>query len=70
MTYRVIVRDSAGCADSAFITVRIFKTVPKVFVPSAFTPNGDNKNDIFRPIAVGIDKILYFRVFNRWGQLV
>ena len=70
ITYRVIVRDSAGCADSAFITVRIFKTVPKVFVPSAFTPNGDNKNDIFRPIAVGIDKILYFRVFNRWGQLV
>lgn len=70
ITYRVIVKDIAGCADSAFIKVHIFKTEPRVFVPTAFTPNGDGKNDVFRPIAVGIDKILYFRVFNRWGQLV
>ena len=28
------------------------------------------KNDVFRPIAAGIAKIEYFRVFNRWGQLV
>jgi gliding motility-associated-like protein len=70
ITYRVTVRDTVGCADSAFVTVRIFKTDPRIFVPTAFTPNGDGKNDSFRPIAAGIDKILYFRVFNRWGQLV
>jgi gliding motility-associated-like protein len=70
ITYRVIVVDENNCTDSAFVTVKIFKTNPQVFVPSAFTPNNDGKNDVFRPIAVGILNIEYFRVFNRWGELV
>ena len=56
--------------DSAFITVKVFKTNPQIFVPTAFTPNRDGKNDVIRPIPVGISKIEYFRVFNRWGQMV
>lgn len=68
--YKVQVFNSAGCYDSAFITVKIFKTAPSVFVPSAFTPNNDGLNDRVRPIAVGIQKINYFRIYNRWGQLV
>lgn len=68
--YKVLVTDAIGCMDSAFVTVRIFKTNPQIFVPSAFTPNRDGKNDVFRPIAVGITRIEYFRVFNRWGELV
>jgi gliding motility-associated-like protein len=68
--YKVLVSNEAGCIDSAFITVRIFKTNPQVFVPTAFTPNGDGLNDVFRPIAVGIKQFEYFRVYNRWGQLV
>ncbi|HEY0750951.1 MAG TPA: gliding motility-associated C-terminal domain-containing protein, partial [Chitinophagaceae bacterium] len=68
--YKVMVYDNEGCRDSAFITVRIFKTGPMVFVPTAFTPNNDGKNDRLKPIAAGISKIEYFRVFNRWGQLV
>lgn len=43
---------------------------PDIYVPTAFTPNGDGMNDIFRPIPVGIRRIDYFRVYNRWGQLV
>jgi gliding motility-associated-like protein len=39
-------------------------------VPTGFTPNRDGKNDIIRPIAVGITKIEYFRIYNRWGQQV
>jgi gliding motility-associated-like protein len=58
------------CIDSAFVKVLIFKTTPQVFVPTAFTPNSDGKNDIFLPVAAGIDKLEYFRVYNRWGQLV
>jgi gliding motility-associated-like protein len=68
--YKILVSNAAGCIDSALLNVRIFKTDPRVFVPTAFTPNGDGKNDVVRPIAVGITKIEYFRVYNRWGQLV
>jgi len=68
--YKLVVTDQAGCSDSAFVKVKVFKTNPSIFVPTAFTPNGDGKNDVIRPIAVGIQKINYFRIYNRWGQLL
>ena len=39
-----------------------------VFVPTAFSPNGDGRNDILRPFGIGYRNIQYFRVYNRWGQ--
>jgi gliding motility-associated-like protein len=68
--YRVLVTDALGCMDSAFMTVKVFNTFPQIFVPTAFTPNGDGRNDVIRPIAVGIKNIEYFRIYNRWGQMV
>ena len=68
--YKVLIFNEPNCLDSAFVTVRIFKTKPQIFVPTAFTPNGDGKNDIFRPVAAGITRIEYVRVYNRWGQMV
>jgi gliding motility-associated-like protein len=68
--YKVYVYNEAHCVDSAFINVKVFSTRPTVFVPSAFTPNSDGKNDKLRPIAAGIKDIEYFNVYNRWGQLV
>src|SRR6188768_3249742 len=68
--YKVFVTDLLGCLDSATILVRIFRTNPQIFVPTGFTPNGDGRNDVLKPIAVGIERIEYFKVFNRWGQLV
>lgn len=68
--YKLIVTNEVGCFDSAYVSVKVFKTTPRVFVPNAFTPNGDGKNDYLRPIAVGISKFDYFRIYNRWGQLV
>jgi gliding motility-associated-like protein len=68
--YRVLVSDENGCTDSASILVRVFQTNPTIFVPTAFTPNNDGKNDLFRIVSVGMKKINYFRIFNRWGQLV
>ena len=52
------------------MSVKVFNTDPQVFVPSAFTPNADGLNDVIRPIAVGISHIDYFRIYNRWGQIV
>jgi PKD-like domain/CHU_C Type IX secretion signal domain len=58
-----------GCTGTADILVKIFKTGPDIFVPNAFTPGGAT-NNIFRPLAVGVSALAFFRVYNRWGQLV
>ena len=68
--YKVYVTDLLGCLDSATVLVKVFRTKPQIFVPTGFTPNGDGLNDVLKPIAVGIERIEYFRVYNRWGQLV
>lgn len=68
--YRVTVTLPEGCVGEDYIVVKVFKTAPEIFVPSGFTPNGDGRNDILRAITVGIRKLDYFRVFNRWGQLI
>jgi gliding motility-associated-like protein len=62
--------DGVGCTDSAYLTIQVFKGGPSVFVPTGFTPNGDGRNDVIRPIAAGMRYIEYFNVYNRWGQLV
>lgn len=69
---RYIVRVSTpeGCSDTTDIKVRIFKTGPDIFVPSGFTPNADGRNDVLRPVPVGIKQLVYFRVYNRLGELV
>lgn len=68
--YKMIAFDEIGCKDSAYVTVYVFKTVPYVFVPTAFTPNNDGLNDVIRPIAVGIRQITNFSIYNRWGERV
>lgn len=68
--YKVLIFNEPDCLDSAYVTVHIFKTGPQIFVPTAFTPNSDGKNDLFRPVTAGMTKFEYFRVYNRWGQEV
>ena len=41
-----------------------------MFIPDAFTPDGDGINDIFMIRAAGTPTIKYLRIFNRWGELV
>jgi gliding motility-associated-like protein len=67
--YVVRVTDTAGCYGEDSILVRVFKTLPNIFVPNAFTP-GSSINNVFRPIPVGISSLQYFKIYNRWGQLV
>jgi gliding motility-associated-like protein len=42
----------------------------KIDVPKAWSPNGDGHNDKLYPLTICIKELKYFRVFNRWGQLV
>ena len=70
VSYMVTVADQAGCTDTASIRIRVFKTGPEIFLPTGFTPNGDGRNDVFRPTYVGMKTIDYFQVYNRWGALL
>lgn len=70
ITYTLKVSDAQGCFALDTINVHVYKTKPDLFVPSAFTPNGDVLNDVFKPIAAGIRSLESFRVYNRWGQLM
>jgi gliding motility-associated-like protein len=68
-TYFVSMTNSHGCSLEDSIAVKYY-TGPNIYVPNAFTPNGDGINDLFRPVMVGISTMEYFRVFNRYGQLI
>lgn len=67
--YQVITSTIAGCRGEGYVKVRVYKG-PDIYVPTGFSPNNDGKNDKFTPFPVGMKSYTYFRVFNRWGQLV
>lgn len=68
--YIVRVSTQEGCFAFDTINVRVFTTPPSFFVPNAFTPNNDSRNDIIRPITAGLAQLYFFNIYNRWGQLV
>ena len=70
ITYFVKVFEPEGCFAYDTLNVKVFQTGPEIFVPTAFTPNNDKKNDKLTPIPVGIQSLDFFRVYNRFGQLV
>ncbi|MEO7445520.1 MAG: gliding motility-associated C-terminal domain-containing protein [Ferruginibacter sp.] len=63
------VTDNGGCIGYDTVFVKVYEG-PAYYIPNAFTPNGDGLNDIFRPIPVGITRTEWFRIFNRYGELV
>jgi len=67
--YNVHIVSPFGCVGNDSIYVWVVGQA-SYFIPTGFTPNGDGKNDVFKPIAIGYESINYFRVFNRWGQMV
>ncbi len=69
IVYKVTASTQAGCKGEGYVRVQVYKG-PDLYVPTGFTPNNDGKNDRFFPFPVGIKEIKYFRVFNRWGQLI
>jgi gliding motility-associated-like protein len=67
--YTITIKTAGGCTTVDTQLVKVFKEI-KFYVPSAFTPDNDGLNDFLKPTAAGITEIRYFRVYNRWGQLV
>ena len=68
--YIVRATNASGCFGSDTITVKVYKILPDIYVPNAFTPGDDGTNDVFKPIPIGVREINSFRVYNRWGVLV
>lgn len=67
-TVGIIAINDFGCIDTAYTSVYIIPETT-LYVPNAFTPNTDGKNDVFKPIVR--DVLRYeFLIFDRWGQLV
>ena len=65
--YKVTASTIAGCKGEGTVKVQVYKG-PDIYIPTGFTPNGDGKNDRFKPFPVGVKQIIYFKVFNRWGK--
>ncbi|RFC53670.1 DUF7948 domain-containing protein [Brumimicrobium aurantiacum] len=69
--YTVSVSDGI-CTKNAMITVTAFPYVcdePYIFVPNAFSPNGDGENDVLYVRSLIVSDV-NFKIFNRWGELV
>lgn len=67
--YTVTGTTADGCEGSDQVFLRVFKG-PEIYVPTAFTPNNDGKNDLLRFVPVGIRQFGYFAVYSRWGDRV
>lgn len=68
--YSVEVEDSRGCVLRGDIKVNVDSRV-RVYVPTAFSPNADGKNDFLQPFHdASLMTVRVFRVFNRWGMIV
>jgi gliding motility-associated-like protein len=58
-----------GCRDSAKVLIDVDLEMTE-HIPSAFTPNGDGMNDLFRVRGLKYQRIVEFKVYNRWGEVV
>ncbi|GAA4322826.1 choice-of-anchor L domain-containing protein [Flaviaesturariibacter amylovorans] len=67
--YRVVLRTPQGCTGTAYVNVKVFDRAD-IYVPDAFTPNRDGRNDVLRGIPVGIRTFRFLRIYNRWGELI
>ena len=70
-TYYVTISDSGQCPIKDTVYV-LYRDCPhcRVLAPSAFSPNGDGKNDLFKPaFECGVD-FYTLKVYNRWGEMI
>ena len=67
---RLSATDFKGCFENnTFYRIRVYPDI-HIKVPAAFTPNGDGNNDILFARGFGIKKLIFFKTFNRQGQLI
>jgi len=73
--YLIRMTSGAGCVTTDTMKVMVFNNslpgeTPDLLVPKAWTPDNDGHNDELFPFTINIRELKYFRIFNRWGQLM
>jgi gliding motility-associated-like protein len=73
--YLIKMTSGAGCVTTDTMKVQVFNNTvngatPDLLVPKAWTPDNDGHNDELFPFTINIVELKYFRIFNRWGQLM
>jgi len=67
-TVTLFVESVNGCTDSTSATVKI-QPMYLIYIPNAFTPNGDGLNDIFKPLIKNYAEYQMY-IYDRWGELI
>ena len=71
--YAITAKDSIGCLSSDTLVMMqkpVSDCTNYLLFPSAFSPNGDRNNDVFKPLVRGSVDQFELVIYNRWGQLV
>jgi gliding motility-associated-like protein len=73
--YLIRMTSGAGCETTDTLKVMVYNNTlpgetPDLLVPKAWTPDNDGHNDELFPFTINIRELKYFRIFNRWGQLM
>ena len=69
--YKINIIDQNGCEATASVQLVVDAT-PQVYIPTAFTPDGDGTNDYFTIFAKSnmVNQVITLQIFNRWGEIV
>jgi gliding motility-associated-like protein len=68
--YWLKVTDKNNCEGIDSVLVSQKECIKGFYIPSAFTPNNDGKNDVFKPLLFGDVESYEFKIYNKWGQVV
>ncbi len=68
--YSLMVTDTNACIGVDSIDIKDSACPQYVYLPTAFSPNGDGRNDVFRPLFAGAVSHFKFAVYDRWGRQV
>ncbi len=69
--YEVRIVDERGCEATDDILILVNRAADGVYLPNAFSPNGDNINDVYRVFpGKAVKQIRSLRIFDRWGNLL
>lgn len=69
-TYSLTGYYNNGCRSFDTIIINDNLCLDDIYIPTAFTPNNDGLNDIFKPVSSRALKQFHFKIYNRWGQKI